>query len=219
MKKPIMLALISIMTILSFIGLLSGCAAPAPAPTPAPAPVPTPETSIPANYSTYTEEGLFSISYPSNWEIVTSAAQELLPEVKEQLQSVAPELSFEQISMIFYAGMPVEGGYMPNVNIIVEPFLRAFTVDEYAEASTRGIKEVTISYREFSRTKKDIGGREAYILDCEATFEGMGIGHFLMLGLPDGKVGWGITCTSLPEEYSKYEDDFHAILNSFRILK
>ena len=135
MNKRIIFALIAVIMISLFIGLLLACAAPSPTPTPAP------ETPIPTHYSTFTEEGLYSISYPPDWEPALSIIEEVEQFVKEQLKSENPELPTEQITCIFYAGKPVETGYMPNVNILIETLPQDMTLDEYAEASVKFAKE------------------------------------------------------------------------------
>lgn len=219
MNKRIMVAPILIITISSSIGLVPGCAAPAPAPAPSPVTAPAPETLIPTNYSTYTEEGLYSISYPSDWEPALSIIEEINQEAKEIIKSEDPEIPIEQAVIIFIAGIPMEGGYMPNVNITVETFPRALTVDEYVEGGVQSLKRLMPDYYEFSRTRKDIGGRDAIILDCEGSHYTIGKFHWLQMSIVDGKGGWGVTITSQPDEFSKYEDDFHSILNSFRLLK
>jgi len=213
MNKRIMIALIVIVMISSSIGLLQGCAE-------QPAPTPAPETPIPAHYSTFTEEGLYSISYPPDWEPALSIIEELEQEVMEQLKREIPELPAEQTSIIFFAGMPFEEGYMPNVNIIVETLPKRMTLDEYVEANIQMIKEQIKDYHEFGRISKNISGKDAFILDYEGTYFDLGKAHWLQMYIVENeKIAWGITCTCLPDVYSEYEHDFHSIVNSFRLLK
>ena len=208
-----MVALISIMTIALSIGLLPGCAAPSPAPTLAP------ETPIPTHYSTFTDEGLYSISYPPDWEPALSIIEELEQEVKEQLKSEKPELPVEQISTLFFAGIPLEEGYIPNVNVLVEILPKSMTLDEYVEAGVQLTKEYVKDFHEFGRVRKKIGGRDASILDYEGSYFNLELHWLQMFTLENERISWGVTCTSLTDEYSKYEHDFHSILNSFRLLK
>jgi len=220
MKKMVFLNAV-ILSILLLAVLIIGCAGPTPAPTPslAPAPVPTPEPAIPEHYTTYSEEGLFSISYPSNWEPALSLMEELEQTTKDLLKGEYPELPLGQASLIFLAGEPIEGGYIPNVTITVESLSEIMTHDEVVEYEIRGLKYVCPDYHEFSRVKTTISGREAAIFDCELTYPEIGKGHQLFMVMSEGKVAWIVCCTPPSGEYRKYENDFHSIVRSLRILK
>ena len=126
----------------------------------------------------------------------------------------------ERASAIFFAGIPTEEGYSPNVNIIVEQLPEGInTHDELIEASIRGVKIIIDDYHEFSRIKTTVSGRTATILDWEGTFPQVGKSRIVQMVLMIGKTGWTITCTPPEGELSKWEEDFNAIVRSLRILK
>ena len=75
-------------------------------------------------------------------------------------------------------------------------------------------------YHEFSRTKTVVDGKEAIILDCEATYPLMGGMHILAMYVRDDNLMWVLTCGIMPpKDFSDFETDFHAIVRSLRILQ
>lgn len=217
MKKLLILGTVILPVLLSM-ALVAGCQQqPAPAtPTPTPA-----EPTIPAHFTTYTDEaGLFSISYPPDWEPALSLIEGLEEATKELLESIELDLPLERANVIFFAGVPTEMGYDPNVNIVVESLPGVmWTLDKVVEAEIQGLKDVVDDYHEFSRIKTTISGREATIVEWEGTIPSLPKQHSLQLCMLVGKVAWIVTCTPPSGEFSKYEDDFQAIVRSLRILK
>ncbi len=57
------------------------------------------------------------------------------------------------------------------------------------------------------------------IVEWEGDLPGVGKFRFLELLMLVGKVGWVVTCGTKPEKFNNFEDDFHAIVRSLRILK
>jgi len=179
------------------------------------------EPEIPAHYTTYTDEvGLFSISYPPDWEPALSLIEGLEEAVKDIVTSIESDAPVEKASAIFFAGLPSETGYMPNVNIGVESLSGiVWTHDNMVEAEIRGLKKFIQDYHELSRVKTTVDGREATIVEYEGTFPQLGKAHWLQTFILVGKSAWIVTCAALPGKFSKWEDDFHAIVRSLRILK
>ena len=179
------------------------------------------DSVIPAHFNTYTDEaGLFSISYPPEWEPALSLIEDLEQATKDLIESIESGLSLERVSAIFFAGIPTEEGYLPNVNIVVEQLPEGVnTHDEIIEAVIRGVKMIIDDYHEFSRIKTTVSGRTATILDWEGTFPQLGKIRVVQMFLMVGKTGWSITCTPPEGELSKWEEDFNTIVRSLRVLK
>ena len=179
------------------------------------------EPEIPVHFSTYTDENaLFSISYPPDWEPALSIMEEVMEYAKDAIRSIEEDLPVEKSSLIFIAGLPIETGYMPNVNIVLGPLpLVVSTNDEFVEAQIRGIKSLVEDYHEFSRIKTTVDGREATILECEGSYPELRKGHFLQMFIVQGKNGWVVTCTPPSGEFNKWEEDFNSIVRSLPILK
>ncbi len=179
------------------------------------------EPLIPAHFTTYTDEAnLFTISYPPDWELALSEIEGLTQFTKELIESIESGLPLERVSAIFFAGVPTETGYSPNVNIVVEslPGVR-WTLDKVVEAQIRAVKDFVEDYHEFSRFKTTIGGREATIVDWEGTYPHLGRSRVLQMSTLVGKTVWIVTCTPDLGKFDECEDDLHAIVRSLRILK
>jgi len=180
-----------------------------------------PEPATPAYFTTYTDElGLFSISYPPEWELYLEYMEEIEQFSKDIIDSITSDIPTEETHFLFMAGLPTEIGYMPNVNIVVEPLPGImWTHDEVVTAGIEGIKAVVSDYYEFSRVKTTVDGRTATIIECQFTFAELGTFHDIFMCCIVNRTVWTVTCAALPDEYSEWEDDFDAIVRSLRILK
>lgn len=178
-----------------------------------------PEPEIPAHYITYTDEtGLFSISYPPDWEPAMFLIGDLDKATEELLTSIEEDLPLERARTLFLAGLPTEAGYAPNMSVLVESLPGIiWTHDQVVEAEIQAIKDVVEDYHEFSRVKTTINDREATIVDWEGTVP-LGLRSLQAIILV-GKVAWVVTCVPPAGEFSKWESDFHAIVRSLRIFK
>ncbi len=187
------------------------------------APAEVSEPAIPAHFTTYTDEtGLFSISYPPDWELAPSKVEVLTQDVEDYLKDIRSEGSLAGGKVVFFAGIPYETGHNPNVSVFVTPSGEGkWKLEDLVEAVVqRGYMEDAEEYHEFSRTKIVVDGREAIILDCEAKYPLLGELHVLQIYVRDNKVVWGVTSGVLsPKDFSDFETDFHAIVRSLRILK
>ena len=177
-----------------------------------------PEPAIPAHFTTYTDElGLFSISYPPEWELDLESMEEIEQFSKEIISSITLDIPVEEAHFLFMAGLPMEG---TNVNIVVEPLPATIsTHDEMVAAAIESLKMVVADYHEFSRVKTTVDNRTATIIECEATLAGLGTFHYVSMCCIVSKTIWMVTCATSPDEYSKWEDDLDAIVRSLRILK
>ena len=168
-----------------------------------------PEPAIPAYFTTYTDElGLFSISYPPEWELGL-----------EYLE----DISVEEAQYLFMAGLPVGGSYAASINIVVGQCpVTICTHDLMVKAEIEGMKAADPGYRELSRVKTTVDGRTATILVSQGTVAYTSISHYdvhyVQVFLLAGRTEWVVTCATLSDEYSKWEDDFDAIVRSLRIF-
>ena len=204
---------ISLITITTLLLLSLSCAPPELKPTQ------TYEPPIPTHYSTYTSEGLFSISYPPDWVPATSIMEEMFEEVKELMESTDPEVSLEGASILFLGGIPTEEGYYPTVNILVGPrSVGYWTLDEIDEAESLWAREHTEGYHENSYIRVVVDGKESSILDSEDNEPGYGRWRYLQLTTIKDKFVWIVSCASESEDFKDYEDTFYNIVRSIRIL-
>ena len=185
--------------------------------------LPTP--TIPPGFVTFTDESnVFSIGYPSDWELALSLLPDLEEVTKDLLRSSQSDLPLENIGVLFYAGLPAGEGYLPDVNIFVESLPFQMSVAEYYEAGQEAGEELLPGLKVYSRTNVVAGGREAIIEDGEfdASFFAPGeTGKIrtIQLTTVDGKVGWAVTCTASIGPPASAEDlqTCKSVVRSFRI--
>ena len=178
-------------------------------------PTTTPEPQIPPGFTTYTTEGLFSISYPPEWEPATSVMEELFELAKEWVQSLDPEAQLEGEQMLFIGGLPTEEGWWwPNVNIAVAPrSVGYWELDEIVEVESQWNRELFQGYREVFRVETVIDAREAIIIESQV------YDRYLQAYIVKGKHVWIVSCTADAEDFKDYEDTFYSVVRSLRILK
>jgi len=185
-----------------------------------PTPAPAAESEIPATFSTYTSEGLFSISYPQGWAPVTSVIGEIEEESKDWVKSVDPEAEVEEIKLLFMAGMPIEEGYYPSVCIAAAPrSMGYYTLDEIVESEGLWSREYLQRYRVHSQVRTFVDGREADIISDEDYTPEDGLWRYITLTMVKDDFVWFVTCSSESEDFNDYEDIFYSIVRSIRILK
>jgi len=180
------------------------------------------ESSIPTSFTTYTDDtNFFSISYPENWEPAFSIIESLKQEAENLLKSIDEKDPFKNNTVVFFGGVLLDSGnYNPNFGIIIEPLVDDnVKLEDLVEFSVREIKKISEEYREFSRTKTTIDGRQAIILDYEARSFNWPFIHCLSMIMCIDKFLWTTTCCTIPPlNFYDFKNDFYAILKSFKIL-
>ena len=185
-------------------------------PTPA-----EPEPAIPAHFTTYTDElGLFSISYPPEWELAMEYLEDLEQITEDVISSIDSDLPVETVQFLFLAGLPTILGWDPSVIIAVGPCSSIIcTHDSMVNAEIEGMKATDPSYQEISRVKTTVDGRTATILVCLGSFPGEPTSQYMQMFLSVGRTVWAVGCCASPGEYDDWEDDFDAIVRSLRVLR
>ena len=190
-------------------------------PTQIQAPTPPPVTTEPEkpNFTMYTDEsGLFSISYPADWEQTTSEVPigQKAPEAINRLKSGLP---IEEFSVIFMAEEPGDGEYAPYVNIGLEPVPPGVsTANQMVDSDLAAGRNNFADFQVLSRTKATVDGREAVIFDWKATVreDKYPLYSYQMYMLTD-QAAWTVTCGTDPEIYTQWKNDFDTIVKSLRI--
>ena len=186
---------------------------------PAPAPAPVTEPAIPTNFTTYTSEGFFSISYPQDWAPAMSVMEELEKEAKAWVKSIDPEALVEEMKLIFAAGMPTSEGWYPAISIALAPrSMGYYTLDEIIEVEDLWARENMQRYNVYSQVRTVVDGREADI-SCDEDYEPeTGLWRSTRLTTVKGDFVWFVDCSSESQDYNDYEDIFDSIVRSLRIL-
>ncbi len=186
-------------------------------------PLPTPTT--PPSFVTYKDEAnLFTIEYPTEWELGLSFLPDLEKATKDLLLGKQSDLPVGNIGMVFFVGYPTGEGFDPNVNIVAEALPEKMSVDEYAEASQRLLKDLFAGYRSHGQSAVVVGGREGVILDYEVDLSNVvpgavGKQRNLQLFTVDDKVAWAITCSIISAKVPDNLRICESVLRSFKILR
>jgi hypothetical protein len=179
----------------------------------------TTQVSAPIGYTTYTSGGLFSIAYPSDWELLNYLLEDLDGLVDDVLSSIDSGAPLDQASYVFFAGLPTQTDWIPSANIVIEslPFAVS-SLEEVVNAEVLGIQQFVDTYIEISREYVQINGRPAAIIYWEGI---SGINNFsnLQVFMFIDDLVWIITFTPPPGEFNLWEEDFYLIADSFRYLR
>lgn len=180
---------------------------------------PNPESTVPADFTTYAGEGMFSISYPSDWETDSSTLEEMEALAREWGKEAMDSPAWDEFRILFMAGKAVDQGLHPNVVLTVEPIPKNVSdIDELAYAQIKGLKEMVDAYEQHSAVKTIIDGRDAAILEIEADSGSVHVHDLVMCTMTD-QTAWAVTCTLFPDlaKFEDHEQDFYSIVRSLRI--
>jgi hypothetical protein len=178
------------------------------------------DSTISSDFTTYTNEGLFSISYPSDWVPVQSANEELFENVMTEMISEDPNAPVEDITILFFAGKETGEGWYPSVNIMTDRRSSGYwTLDEVDEANRRYQQQYTTGFKELSIQKTTIDGMEAIITISEDNEAGYGRWQYVQMTAVYGDYVWMVTCSCTAQDFGSNENKFMRIVKSFRILQ
>jgi len=182
----------------------------------------SPEPTIPSQYSTYIEEELYSITYPSNWVPALSYMEEVFGWALAWIQAVDQGIEVpEGMTILFLGGIPFEEGYYPTLNVFIIPRTTGYwTLQEIVEADGAWLRLYREDYYEYSTTEIIVDGIEAVLLDSadnDPVFGGLW--RYLQLYTVKDNLAWLVTCGCASDDFNKYKDDFYTIATSLRILK
>ena len=222
--------------------LLGACASPSatptPIPTPTPSPAPTPQEPlslikqpiIPSNYATYTNNtNGFSISYPPDWVFDPSLVTEQLKkaaELEELRKKVYEDLGISEDTPgvgipigLFLAGVPM-GKATPPYSPSVAVSMRVGEELVGDDIVGQRVKTMFGTYTLLLLVRTTVHGRQAVIREFE-NYDSLGMPTKRQLGMNmrAGDAEWSVLCTSNPEEFTQYEEDFYHIVTSLRLLK
>ena len=183
-----------------------------------------PTPTIPAHFARYTEEGLFTLYYPSEWEVDTSFLFERDVLMREALKTKATDFPVGDTAAVLVAGRRGGKGF-PFVAVVAEAMGIELTVDEYYEGNIAYLSEFLTGFKEFSQSKVWLAGREVWILDFEVDVSNYvrgpsGKQRNIRLVAVDGTIGWDVQCNvaSVESPTSTDIEDCNAVLRSFQLL-
>ena len=183
------------------------------------------ESTIPANFTTYTDElSLFNISYPVGWELDLSKIKILKQETEEYLKSINSRGTLEYSNIVFFGGVPLDGGYNPNISIFIVPLgnekVKLEGLEYVLKSAVQGFKKDAEEFHELSRITVIIDGKQAMLLESEVRYPYFNSMHSLHAFLSGERFFWIITCVVIqPLNFNEFKDDIYAMVKSFKILK
>lgn len=181
--------------------------------------------SIPSNFTTYTHEGLFSISYPKEWEPALSIIEGMRKEVNGYINSIGGTGFSDEAQIVFFGGISsIDNSYNPNVNVTIIPVniqkIDLKILEGLVDMMIQGYTEQAEEFKKIFQKTEVINGKQAVLLECEARYPNIGSLHALQTILYDGEFVWSITCGVIPPlSFSTYKDDIYAIPRSLKILR
>jgi hypothetical protein len=173
---------------------------------------------IPPNFTTYTKENLFSISYPKELVIDSDMIEEVSGDIKEILKTTDPEISVEGVKFGLVGHIPIDENNAAFLLISFGPMPADMTLDEYMEGECQYERNHQMGFLIYSQTKTIIDGREAVILDYRTYDFDTGEERSLDLFTIEDGLLWNVSCSANPDGFINYEKTFYNILSSFRIL-
>jgi hypothetical protein len=206
-----------ILMVLSLIGTLSflvGCSSPVNTST-------FVEPEIPATFQVYVDnQGLFSIAYPCDWEFVTSRMEESEGFIKNIIESIPNEKG----QSVFSGGLPIKykyEKYYPYMVVTVVPLpAKIKTMDQVIKNVFASNYTNVSNYRQYSRTKTTVDGREAAVIEWEGVWPSNNSwSRSLEMVTLIGNNAWVVICTSSPDDFDDWASNFRSVVVSLRILK
>jgi len=163
------------------------------------------------DFVTFTDESnLFSISYPSDWEV--NIQKDIVNDIIRSKRDDTLMDSLEAWRIFFIAKMP--GELVSTVNISVAPFSREIIVEEIDAIWTQlgsdleGVERVVI------------GDRETIVRQWKIVINGEVVDRFVTLVTVDGKFGWNVNCGQSETSQIEISQELCVeIVKSFRLLQ
>lgn len=184
------------------------------------------ESAIPTYFATYTDNsGFFSVSHPPAWEVFPSRLEGVIPFAADFFSVFDSDVLLMGLFFVFYVESPAESdGSRASVNIVVQSVAdlamdESSSLDEIVEAKLQRTEEIRLEYHEFSRVNTLVGGMEAVVVEWEnSVSDSRRVRTLQMFTITDGLL-WKVTGIAASERYDTFEDDFHAIVGSLRMLR
>lgn len=110
----------------------------------------------------------------------------------------------------FYA--PVEDSFAANIGVMIQQV--RMTREEYRKISLDGFKQA--NYKVNTERDRKVSGKDAILWDYEGPLQGRDY-RYLALAVIGADRVYLVTGTAPKESFSKYEREFRACLDSFRL--
>lgn len=172
--------------------------------------------TIPASFSTYTSEGFFSISYPSDWSAEMSFIEEMEELTEQFLDDVGMGSSIEESQIVFFGGIFTDEYDYQSVCVAVEP-KSIWPLESVVESNHQWYTENVERYSELSRIRTKIDGKSAII----QTYKGNDVDSYFVgcttAFIKSDKFMWSVVCVCDGDKLDKNLDTFENVVRSLRV--
>ena len=147
-------------------------------------------------YVTYSENPLYSISYPSNWTKQTLEGAEFC--------FIRPKENANQ-------------KFRENINLVIDP-PDDLSLQEYGEVAINKMSSQMDSFRVFSSGIVKINQRNFYKIVYQFKFKKLMMKDIYFITVENNR-SYNFTCSALPSTFSEFQQVFEKIIRSFSLVR
>lgn len=177
------------------------------------------EWAVPASYTSYTDNtGLFTLSYPGNWEAIPNPTGVDESEMENLIEKINSG-NLDDAGPVFFWGFPSDNGFNPTCSLVVEPRGKSQRdIQQIMEDSISLMNDFWGGIQQISLEYEVIDGREIAVLEYLATISEVEV-HSLVLVTIDKDVIWtnGCVVRLASVEYRWFEIPLNKIVRSLEI--
>jgi hypothetical protein len=177
------------------------------------------EWAVPPSYTSHTDNtGLFTISYPGNWEAIPNPTGVDESEMENLIEKINSG-NLDDAGPVFFWGFPSDNGFNPTCSLVVEPRGKSQRdIQQIMEDSISLMNDFWGGIQQISLEYEVIDGREIAVLEYLATISEVEV-HSLVLVTIDKDVIWtnGCVVRLASVEYRWFEIPLNKIVRSLEI--
>lgn len=171
---------------------------------------------IPASFSTYTSDGSFCVSYPSDWEPRLDAITFTEAQMKSYLETEGFETQLEDFQLAFLGEGILDNGNFALMFVAIEPGT-SWPLETIIESTHQWSSANIDKYEEYSRVKTTIGGKDAIIQTYQGEDEYYILTGYTVAYISSEKFLWTVLCACNVEDFEYLNVTFDQIVRSLRI--
>ena len=178
-----------------------------------------PQSRISAEYRTYNDAGIFSISCPTDWNLDASSREANLKTARSIVNG-AEGLTMEKEGMVFMAEKMTDNELVANANVMVAPLPAGITnANQMLDTNIPKFEKIFQEFRLISRAEISCGGRPAAIMDAEGMIAGRIKTRVVQMYVIVDKTIWTVTAGTRADNFAAVQKDLETIVKSLRINK
>lgn len=177
------------------------------------------QTATTESFRTFEREGLFSITFPSDWVV----ANELIDDIWNN--TIIPAIESGEIrnlpddpQLLLIAGIPVGDGYSPAVSTALVPRQPGYHDFEEIVANEKTLYEDPDDEL-IEETRTTISERQALILEDIKTYPDGSVSHFENMFIVGDNFVFATSCGCDQADFEDNREDCDKIIRSFKVLE